>query len=65
VEVGAAKTMIECTEESFGIKPERLAADRAYGSAANLNWVVNDKKIAPHIPVIDNTKREESAFGGI
>ena len=46
-EVGAAKTMIERTEERFGIKPERLAADTAYGSAANLNWLVNEKKIAP------------------
>ena len=32
-EVGAAKTMIERTEERFGLKPERLAADTAYGSA--------------------------------
>src|SRR4030081_1039921 len=38
-EVGAARTMIERTEECFGIKPERLAADTAYGSAANLNWL--------------------------
>ena len=53
-EVGAAKTMIERTEERFGLKPERLAADTAYGSAANLNWLVNEKQIAPHIPVIDN-----------
>src|SRR5580693_1360488 len=31
-EVGAAKTMIERTEERFDIKPKRLAADTAYGS---------------------------------
>ena len=61
-EVGAAKTMIERTEERFGLKPERLAADTAYGSAANLNWLVNDKKIAPHIPVIDKSKREDGTF---
>jgi Transposase DDE domain len=61
-EVGAARTMIERTEARFGIKPERLAADTAYGSAANLNWVVNDKKIAPHIPVIDKSKREDGTF---
>jgi transposase len=61
-EVGAAKTMIERTEARFGIKPERLAADTAYGSAANLNWVVNDKHIAPHIPVIDKSKREDGTF---
>src|SRR5215467_5863712 len=36
-EVGAAKTMIERTEERFDM-PERLAADTAYGSGANLNW---------------------------
>src|SRR5207237_10349029 len=47
-EVGAAKTMIDRTEERFGLKPERLAADTAYGSAANLDWLVNEKQIAPH-----------------
>jgi transposase len=61
-EVGAAKTMIERTEARFAIKPERLAADTAYGSGANLNWLVNDKKIAPHIPVIDKSKREDGTF---
>ena len=61
-EVGAAKTMIERTEERFGIKPERLAADTAYGSAANLDWLVNEKEIAPHIPVIDKSKREDGTF---
>src|SRR5205809_2063885 len=61
-EVGAAKTMIERTEERFGIKPTRLAADTAYGSGANLNWLVKDKKIAPHIPVIDKSKREDGTF---
>jgi hypothetical protein len=30
-EVGAAKTMIKRTEERFDLKPERLAADTAYG----------------------------------
>ena len=61
-EVGAAKTMIERTERRFDLKPERLAADTAYGSGANLNWLVNDKKIAPHIPVIDKSKREDGTF---
>jgi hypothetical protein len=61
-EVGAAKTMIDRTEERLGLKPERLAADTAYGSGANLNWLDNDKKIAPHIPVIDKSKREDGTF---
>jgi transposase len=61
-EVGAAKTMIERTEERFGLKPERLAADTAYGSAPTLDWLVNEKNIAPHIPVIDKSKREDGTF---
>ena len=61
-EVGAAKTMIDRTEERFGLKVERLAADTAYGSGANLNWLVQDKKIAPHIPVIDKSRREDGTF---
>ena len=52
-EVGASRTMIERTEACFGIKPEWLAADTAYGSAPNLEWLVNEKAIAPHVPVID------------
>jgi hypothetical protein len=61
-EVGAAKTMIERTEECFGIKPARLAADTAYGSAAMLDWIVNAKGIAPHVPVWDRSKREDGTF---
>src|SRR6478735_6656125 len=61
-EVGAAKTMIDRTEKRFGVKPQRLAADAAYGSAPTLDWLVTDKKIAPHIPVIDMAKREDGIF---
>jgi transposase len=61
-EVGAAKTMIERTEQRFDIKPDYLAADTAYGSAETLNWLVNDKKIEPHIPVIDKSRREDGTF---
>jgi len=35
--------MIAPTEALFGIKPEWLAADTAYGSAANLEWLVNER----------------------
>ena len=61
-EVGASQTMIERTEACFGIKPEWLAADTAYGSAANLDWLVNKQRIAPHIPVIDKSQREDGTF---
>src|SRR5262245_51334396 len=61
-EVGAARTMLERTEERFGLKPQRLAADTAYGSAPMLNWLVEAKRITPHIPVIDKSKREDGTF---
>jgi len=61
-EVGAAKTMISRTEERFGLKPARLAADTAYGSAATLSWIVNEKQIAPHIPVIDKSERDDGSL---
>jgi hypothetical protein len=61
-EVGAAKTMLERTEECFGLKPQRLAADSAYGSAPMLNWLVETKRIAPHIPVLDKSARDDGTF---
>jgi transposase len=61
-EVGASRTMIERTEDCFGIKPDWLSADTAYGSAPNLNWLVVDKNIEPHIPVMDKSKRDDGTF---
>jgi hypothetical protein len=61
-EVGAAKTLLERTDERFGIKPARLAADSAYGSASTLHWLVDGKQIAPHIPVIDKSKPTDGTF---
>ena len=61
-EVGASRTMIDRTEACFGIKPEWLVADTAYGSAPNLGWLVDEKDIAPHIPVIDKSKREDGTL---
>ena len=61
-EVGAARTMIARTEACFGLKPRWLAADSAYGSATNLDWLVNEKGIAPHVPVIDKSKRNDGTF---
>jgi transposase len=57
-EVAATKTMIKRTEERFGLKPERLAADTAYGTGKFLHWVIGTG-ITPHIPVWDMSKREE------
>jgi hypothetical protein len=61
-EVGASQTMIERTEATFGIKPDWLAADTAYGSAPNLHFLVDEKDIAPHIPVIDKSRRDDGTL---
>jgi transposase len=61
-EVGASRTMIDRTERRFGLRPEWLAADTAYGSAENLGWLVEEKGIAPHVPVIDKSKRDDGTF---
>jgi hypothetical protein len=61
-EVGTAKTMIERTEDRFGLKPERLVGDTAYGAAPMLNWLVEEKGIAPHIPAFDELQRDDGTF---
>ena len=61
-EVGAGRTMIERTQDRFGLWPTRLAADSAYGSAENLAWLVHDRGIEPHIPVFDKSQRSDGTF---
>jgi Transposase DDE domain len=61
-EVGAARTMLERTEDRFGLKPDYLAADSAYGSAENLAWLIKQKKVTPHIPVLDKSARTDGTF---
>ena len=54
--------MLERTAERFGLKPERLAADSADGSAEMLHWLVDEQKIEPHVPVIDKSERQDGTF---
>ena len=61
-EVGAVRTMIERVRERHDLQPGRLAADTAYGSAEMLDWLVNKQRIAPHIPVIDKSGRDDGTF---
>src|SRR5207344_3618100 len=60
-EVAAARTMIERTEGRMGLKPQRLAADTAYGTGKFLGWLVS-AGIAPQIPVWDKSTREDGTF---
>jgi transposase len=61
-EVTAARTMIERVQDRHGLSPDRLAADTAYGSAEMLEWLVHERRIAPHIPVMDKSGREDGTF---
>ena len=54
--------MIERTQERFGLYPERLAGDTAYGSAEMLGWLVHERGIEPHIPVFDKSERTDGTF---
>jgi hypothetical protein len=61
-EVDATKTMLERVEEKFSIKPRRLVGDTNYGIAAMLGWLVDEKKIAPHVPVWDKSEHHDGTF---
>jgi transposase len=61
-EVNVTRDMIDRVEANYDIKPKRLAADTAYGSAPMLNWLVEDKNIEPHIPVFDKSARKDGSF---
>ena len=60
-EVAATKTMINRTEETFGLKLKRLAADTAYGTGKLLAWLL-EKDITPHIPVWERYERTDGMF---
>jgi transposase len=62
MEVESTKTMIERVEQRFGLKPDRLVGDTAYGTAPMLGWMVKDKGIEPHVPVWDRTERKDGTL---
>lgn len=54
-------SMVERVIKRFDLKPERLAADTAYGSGKTLKALL-DCGIDPHVPVIDKSKRTDGTF---
>jgi transposase len=61
-EVNSTKTMVQRIEDRFGIKPNRLVGDTAYGTAPMLNWMVNEKQIEPHVRIWDKTQRKDDTL---
>jgi transposase len=60
-EVAATKTMLERTKECFGLEPQRLAADAAYGSGLMIGWLMR-RGIEPHIPLLDREHQTKGFF---
>ncbi|MGJ8585634.1 MAG: IS1182 family transposase [Marinosulfonomonas sp.] len=61
-EVGAMRKMLDRTEERFGLKPNWVAADTAYGSTDNLVWLALKRQIIPFIPVFDKSERKDGTW---
>jgi hypothetical protein len=61
-EVRATGVMIKRMQERFGLKPKRLAADTAYGTAKFLGWLAQEK-IAPHIRADARGSGQKRAIG--
>lgn len=61
-EVATTEIMIERIEENHGILPNKLMGDTAYGAAKNLNYLVAEKNIEPHIPVWDKSSRKDDTL---
>ena len=59
-EMLAARRMLERVSH-FGIQPQSLAADKAYGSGEFLAWLL-ERDIQPHIPVIDRRHQTQGHF---
>jgi transposase len=60
-EVAATQPMLERTETTFGLKPNWLAGDTAYG-VGRLLALLWEKGITPHIPVRDFSQRDDGTF---
>ncbi len=61
-EADSTKTMIDRVESTFELKPKKLSGDTAYGTGELLDWLVNEKGIAPHIPVWEKAERDDGTF---
>jgi hypothetical protein len=60
-EVAATKTMLQRTKLCFGLHPQRLAADTAYGSGLMIGWLMQ-RGIEPHVPLLDRERQTKGLF---
>ena len=60
-EVGSVRMMLGRVKDQFGLHPERLIADAAYGSGPMLDWLVK-RGVKPHIPALDQSGRRDGTW---
>ncbi|MCA9564775.1 MAG: transposase [Myxococcales bacterium] len=61
-EVEALKVMVDRVEDRLQLTPRHLIGDTAYGTTEMLSWMVDEKRIEPHVPVWDKGEREDGTF---
>jgi len=62
LEVDTTRVMIDRVELNHDLLPKRLMGDTAYGTSENLGYLVEEKGIEPHIPVLDKSNRKNGTF---
>jgi transposase len=61
-EVDSTKLMVDRTDARFGLKPQRLIGDTAYGTAELVGWMVEEKAIKPHVSLWEKAERDDGTF---
>lgn len=56
-EAFTARRLIDRIADRFDMTPDKLVGDTGYGSAVMLGWLVEERGIAQHVPVWDESKR--------
>jgi hypothetical protein len=54
--------MLDRTAEQFDVTSSRLVADGGYGSAEMVGWLVDERRIEPHVKLIDEAERTDGTF---
>ena len=54
--------MVERSLDGADLYPQKLIGDTGYGAAEMLRWLVEERGIAPHIPVWDKSQRRDGTF---
>lgn len=62
LEVATTKVMTNRIEKNYGIKPDYMLGDTAYGTADNLNYLVAEKNIKPYMPVWDKSNTNNGLY---